>query len=73
MRETQATAGLLISMGGVGQDEWERLATFDDSQLRNWVKVGLKMARNGNTDVVENSLRHVEGNRVPVAALRGEA
>ena len=65
MRETQATADLLISMGGVGQDEWERLATFADSQLKNWVKVGFRMTRNGNTGVVENSLRHVEGNRVP--------
>ena len=64
---------MLGSLEGMDDGTWERLAAFDDSQLRNWVKVGLRMARNGNTDVVENSLRHVEGNRVPVAALRGEA
>ena len=48
---------------------FERLALMDDSQLRNWIAAGKVMAKKGHKDVLENSVRWAEGNRVPRAAL----
>ena len=48
--------------------DWEKLQGFDDQQLRNWVKVGARMARKDHPDPVNNATRHVEGNRSQLAA-----
>ena len=48
--------------------DWEKLQGFDDQQLRNWVKVGARMARKNHPDPVNNATRHVEGNRSQLAA-----
>ena len=48
--------------GGLTQEEWQRLRDFDDTQLRNWVKVGATMDRRGHTGPMLNAVRWVEGN-----------
>ena len=48
---------------------FERLALMDDSQLRNWIAAGKAMAKKGHEDVLENSVKWAEGNRVLKAAL----
>ena len=47
---------------------WEKLQGFDDQQLRNWVKVGARMARKNHPNPVNNATRHVEGSRLQLAA-----
>ena len=52
---------------GLKAEDWERLATMDDQQLRQWVKVGRSMDAKDHDAPAENAMRWVEDNRPAIA------